>query len=158
LLAGVLHDGLIGIAALKRELASRGIPVRRAPENAGAPVVTGVGDLHVENFGTWRDADARLVWGVNDFDEAAVMLRDARERGWSITGVIVRGDDAVLIGNRFDKALPIADEVADVDALPRGALAALEVAAPGAVVEQVSDPLRLAVLLGRAPDIHAIKP
>ncbi len=29
-----------------------------------------VGDLHAENFGTWRDADGRLVWGVNDFDEA----------------------------------------------------------------------------------------
>jgi hypothetical protein len=26
--------------------------------------------LHVENFGTWRDTDGRLVWGVNDFDEA----------------------------------------------------------------------------------------
>lgn len=32
-----------------------------------------VGDIHLENFGTWRDADARLVWGVNDFDEAATM-------------------------------------------------------------------------------------
>ena len=29
-----------------------------------------VGDLHVENFGVWRDAEGRLVWGVNDFDEA----------------------------------------------------------------------------------------
>ena len=33
------------------------------------PVALAVGDLHVENFGTWRDADARLVWGVNDLDE-----------------------------------------------------------------------------------------
>jgi hypothetical protein len=32
-----------------------------------------VGDLHVENFGTWRDAEGRLVWGVNDFDEVAEM-------------------------------------------------------------------------------------
>ena len=32
-----------------------------------------VGDIHVENFGTWRDAEGRLVWGVNDFDEAARM-------------------------------------------------------------------------------------
>ena len=32
-----------------------------------------VGDIHLENFGTWRDADGRLVWGVNDFDEAADM-------------------------------------------------------------------------------------
>src|SRR5882672_763937 len=37
---------------------------------AAAPRVLAVGDLHVENFGTWSDADGRLVWGVNDFDEA----------------------------------------------------------------------------------------
>src|SRR6187200_311442 len=37
---------------------------------ADAPRVLAVGDLHVENFGTWRDADGRLCWGVNDFDEA----------------------------------------------------------------------------------------
>src|SRR5262245_22041494 len=24
--------------------------------------VLGVGDLHVENFGTWRDVEGRLVW------------------------------------------------------------------------------------------------
>src|SRR5664279_5852625 len=40
---------------------------------AKMPPVLAVGDLHIENFGTWRDADGRLVWGVNDFDEAAVM-------------------------------------------------------------------------------------
>ena len=34
------------------------------------PQVFGVGDLHVENFGTWRDTEGRLIWGVNDFDEA----------------------------------------------------------------------------------------
>ena len=39
-------------------------------ELTGAPQVLAVGDLHIENFGTWRDAEGRLVWGVNDFDEA----------------------------------------------------------------------------------------
>src|SRR4029077_1755624 len=24
-----------------------------------------------ENFGTWRDAEGRLIWGINDFDEAS---------------------------------------------------------------------------------------
>jgi hypothetical protein len=43
------------------------------PELMDAPTVLAVGDLHLENFGTWRDADGRLVWGVNDFDEAATM-------------------------------------------------------------------------------------
>jgi hypothetical protein len=37
---------------------------------ADAPAVVSVGDLHIENFGTWRDAEGRLVWGVNDLDEA----------------------------------------------------------------------------------------
>ena len=36
------------------------------------PKVLAVGELHVENFGTWRDREGRLVWGVNDFDEGAV--------------------------------------------------------------------------------------
>src|SRR5271163_779584 len=40
-----------------------------AEENK-APKVLAVGDLHVENFGTWRDVEGRLVWGINDFDEA----------------------------------------------------------------------------------------
>ena len=35
-----------------------------------APTVLGVGDLHIENFGTWRDEEGRLIWGVNDLDEA----------------------------------------------------------------------------------------
>ncbi|PHK95929.1 hypothetical protein CR162_06240 [Pseudoroseomonas rhizosphaerae] len=43
------------------------------PELAGAPTVLAVGDIHLENFGTWRDAEGRLVWGVNDYDEAAEM-------------------------------------------------------------------------------------
>jgi uncharacterized protein (DUF2252 family) len=38
---------------------------------ASAAEALSVGDLHVENFGTWRDTDGRLIWGVNDFDEAA---------------------------------------------------------------------------------------
>ena len=43
------------------------------PDLVGDPVVACVGDIHVGNFGTWRDADARLVWGVNDYDEVAFM-------------------------------------------------------------------------------------
>jgi hypothetical protein len=33
-------------------------------------VLLAVGDLHVENFGVWMDSQQRLVWGVNDFDDA----------------------------------------------------------------------------------------
>lgn len=41
------------------------------PDAAKAPRILSVGDLHIENFGTWRDVEGRLIWGVNDFDEAA---------------------------------------------------------------------------------------
>ena len=58
-----------------------------------APAVPSVGDLHLENFGTWRDAEGRLCWGINDFDEAgdlpytndlvrlAASVRAARDAG-----------------------------------------------------------------------------
>jgi uncharacterized protein (DUF2252 family) len=41
------------------------------PGLVSSPLVLAVGDLHVENFGTWRDSEGRLIWGVNDFDEAS---------------------------------------------------------------------------------------
>lgn len=42
---------------------------KTCPDLAKDAVALAVGDLHVENFGTWRDTEGRLVWGVNDFDE-----------------------------------------------------------------------------------------
>ena len=76
---------------------------------AKAPKVLGVGDLHVENFGTWRDAEGRLAWGVNDFDEcwmfpytmdlarlatSVLLAKDAehlQERPKSVTDSLLQG-------------------------------------------------------------------
>lgn len=43
------------------------------PDLAQAPSVLAVGDIHLENFGTRTDREGRIVWGVNDYDEAAEM-------------------------------------------------------------------------------------
>jgi len=43
---------------------------RVCPDLANAPVVLAVGDLHVENFGSWFDRLRRWIWGINDVDEA----------------------------------------------------------------------------------------
>jgi hypothetical protein len=43
------------------------------PDLVDGTQLLAVGDIHIENYGTWRDVDGRLVWGVNDFDEAAQM-------------------------------------------------------------------------------------
>jgi hypothetical protein len=42
---------------------------RRRSDGRPATTVMAIGDLHVENFGTWRDGEGRLAWGINDFDE-----------------------------------------------------------------------------------------
>ena len=36
------------------------------PDLAGGAQVLAIGDIHIENYGTWRDVDGRLSWGVND--------------------------------------------------------------------------------------------
>jgi hypothetical protein len=80
------------------------------PDSAGAPEVLAVGDLHVENFGTWRDAEGRLVWGINDFDEAwplpytndlvrlatSALLAPIRCDAASVVGAIRDGYEAAL--------------------------------------------------------------
>jgi hypothetical protein len=47
--------------------------LKECPDLARATATWVVGDLHLENFGTWRDSEGRLIWGVNDFDEAHPM-------------------------------------------------------------------------------------
>jgi hypothetical protein len=86
------------------------------PELATAPPLLAVGDVHLENFGTWRDVDGRLIWGVNDFDEAAEMpyaldlLRLAASA--LVADAHVAADDAcaaILTGYRhgLDNPLPV---------------------------------------------------
>lgn len=41
------------------------------PPLCSAPIVLATGDVHVGSFGTWRDSEGRLCWGIDDFDEAA---------------------------------------------------------------------------------------
>jgi Uncharacterized protein conserved in bacteria (DUF2252) len=41
------------------------------PQLLDRPAVPLVGDLHIENFGTWRDRHGVRRWGVNDLDELA---------------------------------------------------------------------------------------
>ncbi len=46
---------------------------QECPDLAAASLCPSVGDTHLENFGTWRDSEGRLVWGINDYDEAALL-------------------------------------------------------------------------------------
>jgi uncharacterized protein (DUF2252 family) len=62
--------------------------------------VLAIADLHVENFGTWRDADGRLIWGVNDFDEVAVMPWTNDLARLCASAHMAVADDRLSIGRR----------------------------------------------------------
>jgi hypothetical protein len=70
------------------------------PEMAKAPVVLAVGDLHVENFGTWRDIDGRLIWGVNDFDEAYPMPYTNDLIRLATSAHLAIGEDHLTVSNK----------------------------------------------------------
>ncbi|WP_338663367.1 DUF2252 family protein [Pararoseomonas sp. SCSIO 73927] len=63
-----------------------------APDLGSAPAVLAVGDVHLENFGTWRDLDGRLVWGVNDYDEAAAMPYPLDLLRLAVSGLLAGGE------------------------------------------------------------------
>ncbi|HEY6224213.1 MAG TPA: DUF2252 family protein, partial [Gemmatimonadales bacterium] len=83
---------------------------------ADAPRVLAVGDLHVENFGTWRDSEGRLIWGVNDFDEAYSL---------PYTNDLVRLATSVVVAVGYhDLNLEPKDACAEIEEGYRDALAA----------------------------------
>ena len=96
------------------------------------------------------DAARRRRGGLGeDFEHAAAALREARgprldDRG----GRSCRQDDAVLIGNRFDRAHADRRRGRGRAGLPLGARRRSRCAAPAARRSSSLDPLRLAVLLG----------
>jgi Uncharacterized protein conserved in bacteria (DUF2252) len=67
---------------------------------AETPRILGVGDLHVENFGTWRDAEGRLVWGVNDFDEVARMPYAVDLTRLVTSAILAKREDRLTIDPR----------------------------------------------------------
>src|SRR5271155_4316760 len=79
-----------------------------------APRVLSVGDLHVGSYGTWRDSEGRLCWGIDDFDDSyplpytsdlvrlaasVKMITDSRD----LTIKFREGCDAILEG--YQKSL-----------------------------------------------------
>ena len=70
------------------------VVVDALPHVMTASPVLAVGDSHLENFGTWRDSEGRLVWGANDFDDAAVMPWPLDLIRLAASALLARQDDA----------------------------------------------------------------
>lgn len=87
-----------------------------------------------------------------DFEEAAGALDAAAARGVEVAGAIVQRDDARLIANRLLQPIPIVDEVTQIERVPLGMAAAVEVAAPGRTVRTLANSYGLATVFALTPD------
>ena len=87
-----------------------------------------------------------------DFEDSSRIINHAVNNGIFINGAIVQRDDGVLINNRLTKKIPIVDEVSLIEKVPRNMRAAIEVAAAGSVVEQLSNPYGIATVFDLTSD------
>lgn len=85
------------------------------------------------------------------FEDVAARVNAAAARV-EISGAILQRDDGVLVHNRLARKIPIVDEVALIDKVPIGMLAAIEVAEVGRIIETLSNPYGIATLFGLDPD------
>jgi hypothetical protein len=71
--------------------------MKESAELMALPQILAIGDTHLENFGTWRDAEGRLVWGANDFDDAARMpyILDLIRLG--VSAALARRDESTSV-------------------------------------------------------------
>ena len=126
---------------------------------ADAPPVLAIGDLHVENFGTWRDAEGRLVWGVNDLDEASPL---------PYTSDLVRlATSAVLAANERHMALSvrrICESILDgyATSLERGGRPVVLAERHGwlrqIAVQELKDPARFWAKIAGNPPVSSLPP
>src|SRR5690242_21584162 len=72
------------------------------PELNKAPVVLAVGDLHIASFGTWRDAFGRLIWGIDDFDEAYPLSYTNDLVRLAVSAMLDSAEGEIKVGLRDD--------------------------------------------------------
>jgi hypothetical protein len=117
--------------------------LQRWPELAGAklteaPRVQAVGDLHIANFGTWRDVEGRLAWGINDFDEGHAAPYTLDLARLATSALVAAGEGAVQLG-----------EAETCDALLEGYREALEAGGLPFVLAEANGWLRDAAAVAR---------
>ncbi|MBE6066624.1 MAG: diol dehydratase reactivase subunit alpha [Clostridium lundense] len=93
-----------------------------------------------------------IISKSTNFEIAAKKLNEAFNKNIQITAAVAQGDDGVIISNRLVKQIPIVDEVAYIDKVPMGMIAAVEVATPGRTIKVLSNPYGLATVFKLSPE------
>jgi Uncharacterized protein conserved in bacteria (DUF2252) len=125
--------------------------IPQAFDHAFVPLV---GDLHVENFGTWRDRDQVRRWGVNDLDELA--------RGPWLLDLVRLATSAVLAPHLTLDDHEVSDTVLSAwyDATPGPSvdLGDADASHLGPLVPSFPDPDSFYTALARGPECDDVPP
>ena len=119
--------------------------------NPSTPGGLGIGvgtTINIKNIQCADQKDTYIVVIPRDVDfgEASKLINQAVKSGVAVNGAIVQRDDGVLINNRLEQKIPIVDEVSLIEKVPLNMRAGVEVAGPGSVVEQLSNPYGIATV------------
>lgn len=79
-----------------------------------------------------------------NYEICAKKINNMVDKGISIKGIILKEDEGVLLKNRVKINIPIVDEVTEIEKVPIGKLAALEVADMGKTLKILSNPYGIA--------------
>lgn len=125
--------------------------------NPDTPGGNGIGvglthDVRKLNNCNRNDDYIAVVYDSVDFEDAAKLINHAMADGVSVTGVICKKDDGVLIANRLTVTLPIVDEVMQIEKIPFGKLAAVEVASESGTIKILSNPYGIAGIFKLTPE------
>ncbi|MDF2941806.1 MAG: diol dehydratase reactivase subunit alpha [Herbinix sp.] len=104
--------------------------------------------LFIEHLEAGRPEMPYIIVAGNSYsyEEIAVQL-NRYDKKLNIVGIILQADEAVLVWNRLEHKLPVIDEVKNINRIPDGKLAAVEVALPGQTIRMLSNPYGIATLL-----------
>lgn len=128
--------------------------------SAGSSTPAGAGlgaGRPVDIASTPSDSGENIVLVARDplgYRATVARLRAWLHAGHPVVGILLAGDEAVLVSARLDRALPVADCI-DPEAVLSCARVLVEVARPGDQVRAASDPIRLSAALGLDPAEHA---
>jgi len=86
------------------------------------------------------------------FDQAAQKINAAAKLKIDVQGAIVQDNDGVLISNRLDRMIPIVDEVINIEDVPIGMPAIVEVAEIGREITELCNPYSIATFFGLSAD------
>ncbi len=119
--------------------------------NPATPAGTGqaVGTiLHISKLDQGKTGHSYIITADRKYSyEKIAELVNQYSMRLDLSGIILQADEAVLVWNRLARKIPIVDEVKNIDQIPEGKLAAVEVAIPGQTIRMLSNPYGIATLL-----------